>query len=222
MRVLATAPWIVAPLELGAGPRDGGRAVSGPARLPSAHAAAPPPGVAALVVAARGGDRAAFAQLYERFVAAVHAVVLARVSWVDCGDVVQEVFLTAWQRLPAVREPAAFPGWLMTIARNRATDHARGPRRIAGDDGELDAAVAPVPTAEVRQALAAIRALPEAYREILLMRLVEGMSGPEIAERTGLAPGSVRVNLHRGMMLLRAKLGIVTDAAEPGDAEGSS
>ena len=39
------------------------------------------------------------------------------------------------------------------------------------------------------------------------MRLVEGMSGAEIAERSGLTPASVRVNLHRGMKLLREKLG---------------
>ena len=56
--------------------------------------------------------------------------------------------------------------------------------------------------------LEAIRALPEAYRETLVMRLCEGMSGPEIAAATGLEPGSVRINLHRGMKLLREKLGI--------------
>ena len=54
--------------------------------------------------------------------------------------------------------------------------------------------------------LAALRALPEAYRETLVLRLVEGLSGAEIAERTGLTPGSVRVNLHRGMALLRIAL----------------
>ena len=54
--------------------------------------------------------------------------------------------------------------------------------------------------------LAAIRALPEAYRETLVLRLVEGMTGPEIAERTGLTAGSVRVNLYRGMKQLRERL----------------
>ena len=54
--------------------------------------------------------------------------------------------------------------------------------------------------------LDAIRALPDAYRETLILRLVEGMTGPEIAARTGLTHGSVRVNLHRGMQQLRAKL----------------
>jgi RNA polymerase sigma-70 factor (ECF subfamily) len=62
--------------------------------------------------------------------------------------------------------------------------------------------------AEAHHVLATIRELPEAYRETLVMRLLEGMSGPEIAEVTGLEPGSVRINLHRGMKLLRQRLGI--------------
>jgi len=163
------------------------------------------PSLADLVVAARRGDRDAFATIYARFAGAVSAVVLARVRWVDCADLVQDVFLLAWERLATVREPAAFPGWLMTIARNRAIDHARRPRPA---DEVPEVAVEPAPTAEAREVLGAIRTLPEAYREVLLMRLVEGMSGPEIAERTGLAEGSVRVNLHRGMKLLRERLGI--------------
>jgi RNA polymerase sigma-70 factor (ECF subfamily) len=164
-----------------------------------------------LVVDARRGDRRAFAAIYDRFVGAVHAVVLARVRWGEASDVVQDVFLVAWERLPAVRDPAAFPGWLMTIARNRATDFLRKPR-VA--DEPPDIAVDAVPTAEAREALTAIAELPEAYREVLLMRLVEGMSGPEIAERTGLQQGSVRVNLHRGMKLLRERLGIEAVADE--------
>jgi RNA polymerase sigma-70 factor (ECF subfamily) len=61
--------------------------------------------------------------------------------------------------------------------------------------------------AETLVVLDAVRRLPEAYRDTLLMRLVEGMSGHEIADRTGLTPASVRVNLHRGMKLLRERLG---------------
>ena len=51
-----------------------------------------------------------------------------------------------------------------------------------------------------------IRALPEAYREPLTLRLIEGRSGAEIASWTGLTPDSVRVNLHRGMAKLRERL----------------
>ena len=61
--------------------------------------------------------------------------------------------------------------------------------------------------AETFAILDVIRKLPEAYRETLLMRLVEGMSGAEIAARSGLTPASVRVNLHRGMKMLRERLG---------------
>jgi RNA polymerase sigma-70 factor (ECF subfamily) len=50
--------------------------------------------------------------------------------------------------------------------------------------------------------------LSESYRETLILRLVEGMTGPEIAARTGMTHGSVRVNLHRGMEQLRAKLNV--------------
>jgi RNA polymerase sigma-70 factor (ECF subfamily) len=60
---------------------------------------------------------------------------------------------------------------------------------------------------EAAKVLAAIRSLPDAYKETLILRLVEGMTGPEIAERTGLTPGSVRVNLHRGMQQLRERIG---------------
>jgi RNA polymerase sigma-70 factor (ECF subfamily) len=59
---------------------------------------------------------------------------------------------------------------------------------------------------EALAVLEIIRTLPEAYRETLVLRLVEGLTGPEIAERTGLTPASVRVNLHRGMKLLRERL----------------
>jgi RNA polymerase sigma-70 factor (ECF subfamily) len=65
----------------------------------------------------------------------------------------------------------------------------------------------PHPEGEALTVLAAIRRLPEAYRETLVLRLVEGLTGPEIAERTGLTPGSVRVNLHRGVAMLREALG---------------
>jgi RNA polymerase sigma-70 factor (ECF subfamily) len=54
--------------------------------------------------------------------------------------------------------------------------------------------------------LATVQQLPEAYRETIVLRFVEGMTGPEIAARTGLTPDSVRVNLCRGMKLLRSYL----------------
>jgi RNA polymerase sigma-70 factor (ECF subfamily) len=164
-----------------------------------------------LVLRARRGDRGAFAELYRRFSRAVHGVVLARVPYQDAGDVVQDVFAIALARLPQLGEPAAFPGWLLAIARHRAIDHARS-RRATPSDEMPEVAVPASRRSEVAQVLAALRALPEAYQETMILRLVEGLSGPEIAEQTGLSPGSVRVNLHRGMRLLRQRLGISEEA----------
>ena len=161
-----------------------------------------------LVIAARTGDRKAFAELYRRFARAVHGVILAKVTYREAADLVQDVFATALERLPQLAEAAAFPGWLLAIARNRAVDSLRAARP---SDELVDVPVAASRAVEVAQVLAALRLLPEAYQETLILRLVEGLTGPEIAEQTGLAPGSVRVNLHRGMKLLRERLGITAE-----------
>jgi RNA polymerase sigma-70 factor (ECF subfamily) len=154
------------------------------------------------VIAARAGDRAAFGRLYAQFLPMVHGLLLARVPYADVDDLVQEVFLQALRKLESLRDVGAFGGWVATIARNRAHDFFRG-ARVESELPETLAAKSGKPDAEAIAALAAIRRLPEAYRETLILRLVEGMSGPEIAARTGLTPGSVRVNLHRGMAQLR-------------------
>jgi RNA polymerase sigma-70 factor (ECF subfamily) len=167
----------------------------------------------ALVRAAQSGDRAAFGLLYARYSRMVHGILLARVPFSDVDDLVQDVFLQALPRLGALREVSRFPGWLASMARNRATDF----HRRAKPDDEFDEESASAQSeaadprtrhsshssAEARAVLDAIRSLPDAYREPLVLRLVEGMTGPEIAARTGLTHGSVRVNLHRGMMQLR-------------------
>jgi RNA polymerase sigma-70 factor, ECF subfamily len=160
---------------------------------------------AQLVQAARGGDRAAFGELYERYERMVHGVLLAHVPYAEVDDLLQDVFLIALRRLDSLREPTAFAGWLLVIARNRANDFHRRPR--GSEELRDSAGGADRDEQEARAALAAIQSLPEAYRETLTLRLVEGMSGPEIAARTGLTPASVRINLHRGMKQLREKLG---------------
>jgi RNA polymerase sigma-70 factor, ECF subfamily len=155
--------------------------------------------------AVAAGDRDAFSQLYSAYVRMVHAILLGRVPRRDVDDLVQDVFVTAYTRIRELRDAAAFGGWLATIARNRATDYLRQSREQVELPPELPGGE-PI-EAETMAVLDVIRKLPEAYRETLLMRLVEGMTGAEIAERSGLTPASVRVNLHRGMKLLREKLG---------------
>lgn len=164
---------------------------------------APPP---ADVEAARRGDRAAFGRLFRAFAPLVHGVLLARVRPAEAEDLMQDVFVAALERLDALRDGAALGGWLCAIARNRAADHHRARRELVELPEELGRADAD--RAEAERILRAIHGLPEAYRETLVLRLVEGLTGPEIAEQVGLTPESVRVNLHRGMKLLRDKLGL--------------
>jgi RNA polymerase sigma-70 factor (ECF subfamily) len=173
-----------------------------PTRFSPAHAAED----ADLVRGAQGGDQAAFGQLYDRYARVVHGVLLARVPHADVDDLVQDVFLVAWHRLPSLREPGAFGGWLTMIARNRATDFHRRRPEFVHLPADLAAHDATAERAEALRLLDIVRRLPEAYRETLILRLVEGLTGPEIAVRTGLTPASVRVNLHRGMKLLREKV----------------
>ena len=167
---------------------------------------------AILVRSAQRGNREAFGQLYQWYLPMVHGILLAKLPRLEVEDLVQEVFLRALSRLHGLRDASRFGAWLAAIARNMANDYYRDPRtQIDRQDHSLDAdaTIAPDEHAKTREAaeiLDIIRGLPEAYRETLVLRLVEGMTGPEIAVRTGLSHGSVRVNLHRGMQQLRENL----------------
>jgi RNA polymerase sigma-70 factor (ECF subfamily) len=165
----------------------------------------------ALVRAAQRGDRSAFGILYQRYTRMVHGVLLARVPRATAEDLLQDVFLLALPRLSTLRDASRFGGWLAAIARNRANDYYRQAAPTAQLDEEqsqgLPESGRGTECAEGLFLLEAIRALPEAYREPLVLRFVEGMTGPEIAARTGMKHGSVRVNLCRGMEMLREKLG---------------
>lgn len=170
--------------------------------------------LAALVEAARHGHAGAMDALYRRFAPVVHAVLLGQVQKADAEDLTQDVFETAMRRLGELREAAAFPGWILSIARRAAADARRKRMPLTGVVIERASSQSEHgDRLDAERSLAAIRALPEAYRDTLMLRLVEGLNGPEIALRTGLTPGSVRVNLHRGMALLRAALAGTTTGA---------
>jgi RNA polymerase sigma-70 factor (ECF subfamily) len=162
--------------------------------------------LAALVGAAQAGDRQAFGELYARYAGLVRSIAASMGSIDEAADVVQEVFLRALRKLKGLRDAAAFRAWITAIARNTARDLQPEPHLPF--DRELEPTRRETQHDEMtaRAALRAIRALPVAYRNTVRMRLVEGLTGPEIADRTGLSVGSVRVNLHRGMKLLRDRL----------------
>jgi RNA polymerase sigma-70 factor (ECF subfamily) len=168
-----------------------------------------------LIRAAQAGDRAAFGRLYCRYARMVHGIALAQVRSQDADDVVQEVFVRALDQVHTLRDVHAFGGWLASIARHLLVDMIRRAAPRSEPAEEPWARGSQHDRLEAHRALEAIRALPDAYRDTLMLRLVEGMTGPEIAERTGLTPASVRVNLHRGLKMLRERLESVGEAYVP-------
>ena len=183
-----------------------------PHRAPSAAASDD----AELVAHARAGSHAAMTSLHQRYAPMVHAIILTRAPTQDADDLTQDVFLQAMARLDRLDKPAAFGAWIATIARNAARDRRRRKRTVVPLREEQLVAAATAPARiDAERVLAALRRLPESQAEILAMRLVEGMSGPEIAATTGQSHGSVRVALHRGMARLRAMLGHDDEEDEP-------
>lgn len=159
--------------------------------------------------AAAGGDRAAFAALYDRFARPVFVYLAARLDLrEDAEDALQATFLTAWARLPGLRDPRLFPGWLFRIARSRAGDlgrrHAARPlplqpgEDLIGPDGEADAALA-----EVKRAVAGLK--PET-RALVLLRVVEGLDAETVAEMLGVSASTVRRRYARALAHLKESL----------------
>jgi len=176
-------------------------------QAPAAEQSQEPAIEVVLVRAVLQGDRDGFSRLYELYAPLVHGILLARVPRAEVDDLVQDIFLHAFKKLHTLRDAAAFGPWIAMIARNRAVDFYRRSKETVEINDDLRGSEPH--DSRAAEILELIRSLPEAYRETLVLRLVEGMTGPEIAARTGLTAASVRVNLHRGMKLLREQLGFM-------------
>ena len=141
-------------------------------------------------------------------------------SEVESRDILQAVLCKSFERLDQVKDPAAVMGWLARMAENEIRDqadfHARERRDKALRSPIEDAAAVPAP---VRQALSliliseemtrlesALESLPEAQREIILLRKLEEMTFPEIAARTGKTDDACRMAFSRAMAALTLKL----------------
>lgn len=169
---------------------------------------------AELVARVRRGDPAAAGALAERWLRACRAVALAvTASEPDADDVCQDAFVAAMEGIDRCRQPERFGAWLLQIVRNRARDHLRErARKVVPIDGvTLEATgAAPDALAEAADArtrlLAALRALPEDRREVLLLHDLEGWTHREIAGRMGLPPGTVRSHLHHARRKIRSLL----------------
>ncbi|MBX9624160.1 MAG: sigma-70 family RNA polymerase sigma factor [Gemmataceae bacterium] len=169
---------------------------------------------------ARDGNRAAFEELVRRTARLVYAhLVLATGDPDRAEDLAQETYLKAFAAVRGLKDPAIFRPWLLSIARNVATDAARKATRIKRTApavslvaaGDVPAAGPPPDEAaegdeQRREVLAALRGLPEEYRVPLTLRYIAGADPAAIGSQLGLSNGSVRGYLHRGLKLLRDRL----------------
>jgi len=128
----------------------------------------------------------------------------------EAEDLMQDVAVAALRSIGGIKRPERFAAWLSSIARNMGRDAIRTRVDIesieTGSDLDIATETPSSSQVEADEILEHVRALPECYREPLTLRLVLQLSGPEIASRTGMTPGSVRVNLYRGLKLLRERL----------------
>jgi RNA polymerase sigma factor (sigma-70 family) len=165
-----------------------------------------------LVMAARAGDRQAFAALVE-----LEAPVALRLagsilhSESEAQDAVQDAFVRAWHDLPRLRDTDSWTPWFRTITVRSAIDRYRHTRRLREVD--LDAHDPPT-TADLSEATAdrdriraAMQALSVDDRTILILRFAEDLEVPVIASTLGIRLGAAKVRLHRATIRLRVALG---------------
>lgn len=178
-----------------------------------------------LIAQTRNGDDDAFRRLFERYSPVVGAYLLGRVpTYANREELIQDVFITAYAKLPQLRDPSRFVPWLLTIARHKLYDTARKKKefeshaaRLRDSEERADAleriaAPANSPADQVSYAetealvLACIGALKDAYRVPVYLHLIMGLDSQEIARQLNLRNGAVRVRIHRGLSTLREKI----------------
>jgi RNA polymerase sigma-70 factor (ECF subfamily) len=172
-----------------------------------------------LIDATLAGDSTAFGQLVTKYQNRLYNTMVQVVgSAEDAQDVVQEAFVQAFLRLDRFRRAAAFYTWLYRIAFNMAMSQKRR-RRPAGSVEEARARTGddPIDTAEppegqilqaerAAQVRAALAALSEQHRAILILREIDDCPYDQIADILELPVGTVRSRLHRARLQLREQL----------------
>ena len=162
---------------------------------------------------ARAGDVAAFETIYHRHSARVFGLCLRMAATrADAEDCAQDAWVRAWERLGSFRGDAKFATWMHRLTLNVILDRMRQSAKRWNRTLPADAlARAPEPgtvelAAERLDLKRAVAALPDGARVVFLLHEVEGYKQREIAERLGVAVGTVKSQLHRARKLLQEAL----------------
>jgi RNA polymerase sigma-70 factor (ECF subfamily) len=155
----------------------------------------------------------AFLDCYESSADAVYRHAYWKTSDPELArDITQESYLRAWNALSEGKQIENLKAFIFRTATNLIIDHYRKKKMLSldtlaesgFDPGEEDTAV--LGTAEAREALAAVAALEEPYRETLLLRYATGLDIREIAAIAGESENAISVRIHRGLEKLRTIL----------------
>ena len=160
---------------------------------------------------AASGDAHAFERLYRGHLARISSLARRMLGDEDADDVIQDVFVRAWQKLATFRGEAAFSTWLHRLAVNvilaRRSELATRRHRYHDDDAPLELVAArrggPEDAMDFEEALTR---LPDGARQVFVLHDVEGYRHEEIAEMLGCVVGTSKSQLHRARMALRRHL----------------
>jgi RNA polymerase sigma factor (sigma-70 family) len=126
----------------------------------------------------------------------------------DVEDAVQETLFTMSRRLGDLRQLESFTSWMFRIVKRECNRMRRGWRMLTG--GEIDEAIMPIELPEPMErrfeVSRTLGLIPAHYREILLMRDIDGLSLEETCEQLGLSLPATKSRLHRARMLAREML----------------
>lgn len=163
------------------------------------------------VARAAAGDRRAFERLYREHVDRVFSLCVRMTGdRAAAGELTQDVFVRAWEKLALFRGESAFSTWLHRLAVNvvltaRKTAGRRG-AHDGGDDAIAAIAARPHAPGDRIDLEGAIAGLPPGARRIFVLHDVEGYKHEEIADFLGITAGGSKAQLHRARLLLREAL----------------
>jgi RNA polymerase sigma-70 factor (ECF subfamily) len=160
------------------------------------------------VRSSRNGCPEDFRLLVERYQRPLFAFLAGRLGDpLEAEEAAQESFVRAFLGLKKLRQPDSFYAWLLGIAGRVLKEEFRARQRRQRDCAAAETLPAddpaPVPEYPLEEA---IGALPESYRQVILLRYYEGLSCQQVAERLALPLGTVTKTLSRAYALLRQEL----------------
>jgi len=159
-----------------------------------------------LIEAARQGDEQALLRLLEVCQTDLRRYARRSCATEDIEEAVQDALLILYRRLGALRTIATFSSWLFQIVK-RACLRRLQRRRTASLDDEIEVHLLDPTDIELRIDLSrSIVALPQMYREVVILRDVEGLSAEEAADAIGISIEALKSRLHRGRHLIRQAL----------------